>query len=1041
MVRDATGQPLPSAQILIEHAATGAQTGGLSNASGRYFIQHLAPGGPYTVTVQLIGYATGTEDGIRLRLGENRRLDFTLSEEAIQIEGIVVSTATNDIFSTSRTGQETTVSDEDISDLPTLSRNFTELASLSPLVSTSGVGASIGGANNRMNSIQIDGAVNNDVFGLADSGVPGGQANGKPISQDAIAEFQIMAAPFDVRQTGFVGGLINAVTKSGTNEFHGSLFGLYRNESLLRRELAVGSQQFNVADFQNSAWGFTLGGPIVRDRVHFFVSAEGETRDAPLAAGTNTPLGLDPSTVTQIRDIAEDQYGLNFGRTDTYTDENPALNFFGRLDFQLNDRNRLSLKHTYADADLDDSPSRGQTSDFFESESATYDFQNETNTTVAELFSQFGDRWSNEFLATVQFIRDRRAPAPEFQYSTIRVDNPLDPIDDGATVQFGAERFSHANALDQDILQFTNNLTGNFGDHIVTIGANVERWGFNNLFVDRSLGQYEFDSISDFQAGVSSFYALRVALGGPVESAAAEFTYVKAGGYVQDEIRLSDKLNLTAGVRVDVPFTSDTPREAVNFESTFGFSNTEVPSGNPLIQPRVGFNYSLDGDRGRGQLRGGAGIFAGRPPFVWISNAFGNTGRESVELRCFAGNTPAFDPLNPPTQCADGSGVASGARGSIATVDPDFNFPQEFKVDLAWDQEWSDGLRTSIEGIFTKPIDAIVVEELNGTTPVGTTSGQGVGTRTTYGIPIDSNDNPFDTQLLNDVDFFEVVRMTNSSEGYTYSLIGEVEKDWDGRFNLRGSYTFSQSKDLMSLGSSRAISNWGFNAAGADIALDARDVTSSDFETPHRVIATATAHFLPEYGGTRVSVIYRGQSGAPYAYVYDGDVNGDGFAGELSSSRTNDLVYIPSNSSEIAWNTPDDERLFNELIALDECAAGQAGTIMERNSCNRPWTDALDLRFVQGINAPQGRVELTWDIFNVLNLLNEEWGVQQAGGFPQVQLLRTVGRENDDPNGRILMSYDGFTEDQGGTRRAVLPFSVTSLISRWRMQLGLRYLF
>jgi carboxypeptidase family protein len=1043
VIRDSSGQPLSGVQVTIRHQATGVQTGGLSNSVGRYFVQHLQPGGPYSISVELIGYATGNEQGLRLSLGENRRLDFTMSSQAVVLDGIVVTTATNDIFSASRTGQETRISDKEIADLPTLSRNFTELASLSPLVSTQGVGASVGGANNRMNNIQIDGAVNNDVFGLASSGVPGGQANGKPISQDAIAEFQVQVAPFDVRQSGFTGGLINAVTKSGTNEFHGTVYGLFRDENLTRTDLQVGSRNFTASDFQNSSWGFTAGGPIVRDKIHFFVSAEGEKRDTPLSSGTDTDLGLSVGTVTQVQDIAENQYGLNFGRTNSYTRLNPSLNLFGRLDFQLNARNRLSIKHTYAEADFDDSPSRSQFSSFFEPESATYDFRNETNTTVAQLFSQFGDKWSNELLANFQFIRDRRAPAPEFRYSTIRVDNDQDPINDGARVQFGAERFSHANALDQDVIQITNNLTGDFGKHIITFGVNIERWSFNNLFLDRSLGQYEFDSIEDFRNGNSDFYAIRVPLlGTDLSNAAAIFSYTKVGAYVQDEIAATDNLTLTAGLRIDVPFTGDTPRTATNFQNTFGFGNTDVPSGNPLFQPRVGFNYRLDGDAGRGQLRGGVGMFAGRPPFVWMANAFGNTGQESVELRCFGGNTPAFDPNSPPTQCADGSGVGSGARGSIATVDPNFDFPQELKFDLAWDQEWGNGFRTTFEGIFSKPIDAIVVEELNATVPVGTTTTDGVGTRTTFGVPIDSKDEPFDTSLRNDSDFFEVVRMTNSSKGYGYSLVSEVEKDWNRVFNVRASYTYTKRQDLQSLTSSRAISNWGFNPAGADPRLDFRKTGTSNFETPHRIIATASASLWEQAGGTRISLIYRGQSGSPYSYVYDGDVNGDGFAGDLSSTRTNDLVYIPNSSSEIAFRSADDERMFNELVALDSCVSGQKGTIMERNSCDRPWAGALDLRVVQGVNAPNGRFEITWDIFNVMNLLKESWGINESGGFSTVQLLRTRGRENDDPNGRILFTYDGFREkDDQGVNRAILPFSVNSFASRWRMQLGVRYVF
>lgn len=1039
-VRGPDGQPVASAQVSVINVASGVQTGALAGQDGRYFVAHLSPGGPYTVEVSSIGFETQRREGIRLALGQTLRLNFDMSTQAIQLEGLVVQV--DEVFSQDRTGQQTIVTSEQIDALPVLTRNFTELASLSPLVS-GGVGASVGGQNNRFNNIQIDGAVNNDVFGLAASGVPGGQANAKPISQDAIAEFQVLVAPFDVRQAGFTGGLINAVTKSGTNEFHGSLSGYLRNESLLRETLTVDGTDFTFSEFDEQVLAFTLGGPIQRDKIHFFVSGEFERFNNPVALGIESGsngLDLDPNSISRVEQVANG-YGLDFGRTSAYTRGNPKRNLFGRLDFQLSPTQRLSVKHKYDAADQDDGPSRG--GGFFEPESATYDFLTDTHTSVAQLFSQFGE-WSNELLVTAQFVRDSRAPASEFAFSTIRVDVPDDAINDGATIQFGAERFSHANRLDQNIYQVTNNLTRTFGAHRATFGVAFERYGFDNLFADRSLGQYDFDSVEDFQNGVADFFAIRLphpSLGtSNISDVSAKFAYNKFGAYVQDEYQANDQLSLTFGLRVDVPVTSDEPRNNPDFQSTFGFPTTEVPSGNLLIQPRVGFNYQFESDQ-RMQLRGGAGVFAGRPPFVWISNGFGNTGRETLELRCFSGNTPAFNPNSPPTSCADGAGP-SAARASIAALDPDFKFPQEFKLNLAIDREFGDGWRATFEGIYTKSIDAMVVEELNGTTPLGTTSPNlGVGTRTVYGTAIDSSDNPWDTQLRNGDNFFEVVRLTNDSKGYSYNLIAELEKNWDGKYNVSGSYKYGRSYDIQSFTSSRAISNWGFNPVGSSVALADREVTPSNFDRPHGVIFTASGNFLPEYGGTNVAFIYRGGSGRSYQYVYDGDVNGDGFAGELSSSRTNDLVYIPNNSSEIAFRDAEDERLFNEMVELDSCLSESRGMILERNSCRAPWTGQLDMRLTQGVNTPQGKVEVLFDVFNVLNLLSESWGIQEGPTNNTVQLLRTRGRENDDPNGRILFTYDGFRDTSGSTTRAELPYTTFTGASRWQARLGLRFVF
>ncbi len=1039
IVRGPDGQPVVAAQVSVTNAASGIQTGVLGGSDGRYFVSHIEPGGPYTIEVSSIGFETQRRAGIRLSLGQTLRLNFILSEQAIQLEGLIIEV--DEVFSQDRTGQQTIVTSDQIASLPVLSRNFTELASLSPLVA-GGVGSSVGGQNNRFNNVQIDGAVNNDVFGLADSGVPGGQANAKPISQDAIAEFQVLVAPFDVRQAGFTGGLINAVTKSGTNDFHGTLSGYFRNEGLLRETLTVDGTDFVFNEFDEQILAFTLGGPIVQDRIHFFVSGEFEKFNTPLGLGLESGsngLDLDPTSVTRVEQLANG-YGLDFGRTSAYTQENPKQNLFGRLDFQISPNHRLSFKQKYDAADQDDGPSRGGGT--FEPESATYDFLTTTNTSVAQLFSRVGE-WSNELLLTAQFVRDSRAPAAEFAYSTILVDVPDDPFNDGAQVRFGAERFSHANSLNQNIFQLTNNVTRSFGVHRMTFGVNLERYDFDNLFADRSLGDYTFDSVEDFENGISDFYAIRLPhpnITGGIADASAKFAYNKLGIYAQDDFQASDQLSLTFGLRLDVPTTGDTPRNNTEFENTFGFPTTDVPSGNLLIQPRIGFNYTVDSDV-RTQVRGGLGIFAGRPPFVWIANGFGNTGRETVELRCFSGNTPAFNPNAPPTSCADGSGP-SAARASIAVLDPDFKFPQEFKLNLAVDRELGDGWRATVEGIYTKSIDAMVVEELNGTTPLGQTAANlGVGTRTVYGTAIDSNDDPWDTQLRNGDDFFEVVRLTNDSKGYSYNLVGELEKSFGDRYHISGSYKYGRAYDVQSFTSSRAISNWGFNVIGASTALADRPVTASEWDRPHGVIATASGNFLPEYGGTNVALIYRGNSGRTYSYVYDGDVNGDGFAGELSSSRTNDLVYIPNSSAEIAFQSADDERLFNEMVSLDPCLSEQRGQILERNSCRSPWVGALDLRLVQGIPTPQGKVELLFDVFNVLNLLKSDWGIQEGPSFSTIQLLRTRGRENDNPNGRILFTYDGFRNTVDGVQSAQLPYNTFTTASRWQARLGVRWVF
>ncbi len=1034
------GRPLASAQVSITNLRTGFRSGALSNDNGGYFVPFLEPGGPYTIEVTLIGYAANRLEDVSLALGQTLRRDFVLSEQAVAIEGLVIDVDPD--FTSSRMGQQQVVTDEELLELPTLSRNFTELASLSPLVSSSG-NPSIGGQNNRFNNIQIDGAVNNDVFGLAGSGVPGGQANGKPISQDAIAEFQVLVAPFDVRQAGFTGGLVNAVTKTGTNEFSGSLFGFWRNEGLERGDFTTQGDEFSAnSPFTNAVVGGTLGGPIIRDKLHFFFAGEFEVRDRPLGLGIDSEaadLGISPSSISAIQDIAENQYDLNFGRVDAYTRQNPAQNLFGRIDWRINDSNRLSIKHSYAAAESDDSPNRGQQP--FEPESATYDFTNDTNSTTAQLFSQFG-KWSNELLVNFQTIRDRRANAPEFTYSQVLVEVPNDPFDDNAEVRFGTERFSHANELDQDVLQITNNLSATFGSHRLTFGFNAENWDFRNLFGASTLGVWEFDSVADFAAGNAAVYEIAIPTPGQgytsVDDIAARFGYWQIGGFAQDEITVSDNLTVSAGLRVDVPVTSDAPRDNTTFQQDFGISTTTVPSGNPLIQPRLGFNYRVGGDTWN-QLRGGAGVFAGRPPFVWVSNAFGNTGLETVIVECEGANVPAFNPLQAPTQCTDGSGAGS-APAPIALLDEDFNFPQELKLNLAWDRSWGDGWKTTFEGIFTRAIDAVAVEELNGTAAPGVNGDQeAIGPRQVFGTAIDDGRQAY-TPTLASASFRDVIRLTNQSENYSYALVTDIEKQFGSKYSLRGAYTYSRAFDLQAFNSSRAVTNYGFSPVGAEVGIENLELRPSDFDRPHRVILSATGRFFEQYGGTTISAIYRGQSGAPYTYVYRSDINGDGF-GDLvfDRDRTNDIVFVPQSSSDLLWDSPEDQQRFDELLSLESCLSEARGQILERNACRRPWAGFMDLRVSQGLNLPQGKFELVLDIFNVANLINEEWGAQLTTGFATERLLEVQGR--DAATGRLVFDYEGPTDEIGGATVAELPHRVAEGTSRYRINLGLRYIF
>lgn len=1043
-VRTAAGVAVPGAQVAVRNAATGLSRTAQTDAEGDYFIANLPPGGPYVVSASRVGFQPVERGGVNLVLNQTTELNIVVAEQVVALEGLTVRAENNPVISPSRTGASTVIGADEIGEIPTIDRNFTDLAIVSPHVNAAG-GLSIGGANNRFNNIQIDGAVNNDVFGLAASGTPGGQANAKPISIAAIQQFQVLIAPFDVRQTGFTGGLINAVTKSGTNQFRGSVYGYFRNQEFARSGALTGGAEplSPINDFRRTQAGFTLGGPIIRDKLFFFTNGEYEERAVPTEFGIQSDPALIrvlPERVEQVIAAAQ-QRGLDPGGAGISTLENPIYNLFGRVDYTISDDHRLVLRHNFSAADEDDSPSRGGSR--FELLSNTYLFKTRTNSTVLQLFSQLGENTSNDFLANVQWIRDRRTPPEQFRFSQIDIftEDLIGGARTRGTIRLGAEFFSQANELDQDIVEITDNLTHVRGDHRLTFGATTQYLRFRNLFFPGSLGSYRFNSPEDFAAGRPSQFQINLPFPGRTDPA-ARFSVLQPGGYVQDDWTVNERLTVTLGLRADVPILLDEPVENPDFLQSFGRSTAQVPSGNVLWSPRLGFNWRA-GELQTTQVRGGIGIFSGRPPYVWVSNAFGNTGRETVNLFCRGAAVPAFDPLNPPTTCAGGRGPGSQAAPIINLIDTDFRWPQDLKLALAVDQELPFGLTGTLEGLFSNAINQIFVRELNlvGEQNVPASATQGIGNRPIFGVPQVSRDFAFSPVRV-DPNVRNVVELTNTGKGYAYSITGELQRTFRERFAVRTAYTFSRVRDAQSLTSSIATSNLGFNPVAG--FLNDPPVTRSNFDRPHKVLVRASAdNLLPRYGGTELSVVYVGASGRPYSYTYDGDINGDGFEGPGIFGRNNDLLFVPSDINEIVFANPDDRRLFEQLIEEEECLSEQRGRIMERNSCRGPWSNLVNLSVVQGVPVGRGRgPKIELNVFNFLNLLNADWGIQEGPFNSTVTALQLQGRANRrDPSSAPVFQFDAATvRGEGDAVRARRPLN-TFFDSRYQIQLGLRFEF
>lgn len=1004
------GEPLANTQIVVINVALGTEQATLTRADGRYNFPGLRPGGPYRIEARSIGFATESIDEVFLALGQNERIDFVLAQQAVAVAGIdVVGERSGAIISRGRTGTGSVIGEEQVTNTPTISRDFTDFIRLTPQVSASTPGTSAAGRNNRYNNIQIDGAVNNDLFGLAASGTPGGQANARPITLEAIQEFQVNIAPFDVRQGGFTGANINAVTRGGTNTFEGTLAYFGRNESLIGDyRLFSGDKAPAVEDFSQSDLAFSLGGPIVQDRAHFFVAGEFSRRSSPFGGVLGVNTNSTAAEVNEIVSLVQSRYGYDAGRSDQFPLDTDSDNFFARVDFQLAPEHRLTLRHNYVDA-IRAVPNGGSGFQFGFSNSG-YIFNSTTNSTVAQLNSSFGGQFFNELrfgLTTIRDSRETGQPFPRLQVET-----------GSGRVVVGPDQFSGANALDQDVIELSNDLSFSRGSHNFTIGTTNEFFSFSNLFVRNAFGYWVFPTIDALQNEAPNRYEYSFLLPGGEER--AEFSVRRWSAYAQDRWEVTDDFTLTYGLRMDFTQLPDTPaRNPVVAQGNIGRNTDEVPSSALQFNPRVGFNWDVYGDRST-QVRGGLGLFSGRTPFVWISNAYGNTGLDYVRFTCTGDNVPSFtaNPNQMPTACAGGS--ATFAPNEVNTVDPDYKFPQVFRASAAIDRETGFlGTVATVEGLYTKTLQDIEYRNLliSRNDALGIREGRAQYTRTNL------------VAGPNDIPVGDVIDMSNTTEGYAYNITAQIQRPITDGWGFSAAYTFSDAFDVNRGGSSQAVSNWRFNPTAGD--PNELSAARSNFVIRNRLLATYSQEFtLVEGFPTLVSLIYVGESGQRYTFVYNGDANGDG-------QTSNDLLYVPANQNEIRFASGDITPAqswanLNDFIERTPCLREARGTIIERGACQEPWFNQVDLRLSQEFSTFRGqRAEITLDVLNLMNLLNDEWGRKEFIANESYNLIAIQNR-NDVENGRMLMRPFAPLENAN---------SIAGLTSRYQMQLGIRYRF
>ncbi|HUO51217.1 MAG TPA: carboxypeptidase regulatory-like domain-containing protein [Gemmatimonadaceae bacterium] len=1011
-----TGQPVDAAQVTVVNVASGVALTAQSRPSGVYFVSGLAVGGPYKVTVRRIGYRPTTVDAGNISLGQRKVVDVKLEPQAATLAAITVEGGgiAAPIINPNRRGTASLVNDSTLQNAPTLNRNFTDFVKTVPQVTSAGPGSSAGGVNNRYNNIQIDGSNSNDLFGLGSTGQPGGQSAGKSISLDAVQEYQVLLAPYDLRYSQFNGMLVNAVTKRGTNDFTGSLYYYYRSQNMAAPVAFIQQSDLSVAQY-----GFSAGGPIIKDKLHFFVAGEWQDRSQPSvgpyigqSSNAASPLTVDSATVQRFINDLTNQYGMTAGTGGVANIANPNQNFFARLDYAIPAWNSiLTVRDNYATSSLDVFSRTSPTT--FALTSNLYTIKNDNNSIVAQLTSNFANGKDNEFIFSYNTITDNRTPAAGFEPQiTVAV-----PGLQSSSVNLvaGAEQFSQGNVLDQKMIQLQDNYSFYAGDeNRVTLGVASEWWQFTNTFTESSYGVWTFNSLDSLEAGNANRYRLSLALTNP-PSVIANPQGVTYAAYIMDNWTPSQNFNLLFGVRVDDPVITNSPPYTASFDTIFGptyaalgrqANTTLMPSGNVEIAPRVGFNWDVNGD-GKHQVRGGIGVFDGRPAYVWVSNSFQNSGSGLGFLQCGRATdpgpiTPAFNPNSAaqPQTCANGAGVASGVVGPTDTMDPSLLFPQVLRGNLAYDTRLPGDWFLTLEGMYTQGLHNFFYVNRNinynqsyigrnGRYMYGTLANNGVGT--TYVV---------DTTHR----YAEVIDVVNESKDYSYNLTVQLQKRIIQSLQMNVAYTYSAAYDVQSLTSSRAISNWNF---GRDEAYNllATNPTRSIYSQPNKLLISADYTFPWKKWATQFFVIYTGYTGQPFDYVYSGsggrgDMNGDG--------NVNDIIYVPKNpfdTTEIKFATIPASggksavtaqqqalALYN-LIQSTPCLKRAEGSIMGRNACFNPWVNQFDMSIIQQLPQVSGhRISVRLDIFNMANFLYGGWGkVHLAGLNSDVPLLTVTG--------------------------------------------------
>jgi outer membrane receptor protein involved in Fe transport len=1053
VVTDSAGAPLGGARVVAVHGPSGTEYAASTRADGRFTLPGMRVGGPYRVTVTLVGYRPEAQDGIQLTLGVTSDLKFMLAQVSVQVAPIVVTAQSNPIFSTERTGAATTISTQQIQQLPTISRRIDDLLRLTPQYSAGGYGASFGGQDARLNNTTIDGSYFNNSFGLA--GEPGDRTGVAPISFDALEQVQVNTAPYDVRQGNFTGAGINMVTKSGTNQFRGSAYYYTRSNSFVGTK--AGPNTFDPGSFKFHQIGVDLGGPIIKNKLFFFASYENDGETSPGTTwlandGTQTPGGnitrVLASDLDSLSSYLNNNFGYVTGPYQGYDFKVPSTRFVGRLDYNLSDRSKVSLRYNLLNSSSDILESNSSSLGFGSRRTSQYslNFANSNygileniRSIVGEWNTSIGTNMSNSLIAGYNSSDESRTKISPPWFPLV------DILDAGRTyTSFGFEPFTPDNQLRYHSYQLQDNYTFYLPKHSVTLGLSLEKYHSTNVFFPGAQSIYVYNSLADFYTDANDYLANPNRTVSPITLRRFQVEYsnipgqsepvqpldVYYGGvYAQDEWRPTPNLTLTGGLRVDAPKFKNTAYDnAVADTMTFldmngnpvHYNSGALPGVNLLFSPRLGFNYGVPGTK-QTQIRGGTGIFTGRPAYVWISNQVGNTGVLTGFIQ--RDNTDSF-PFNPNPDFYKPATVTGAPASSfqLALTDPNFKFPQVWRSNIAIDRELPWGLTGTAEFLYSKDVNGIAY--INANLPAAQTAFTGIDPRPRW------TSNRIYSAVSN------AVVLTNQGKGYAWNLSAFVERQFHNGLFARLGYSYGVSKNTVDPGSiasgswtGNAISGYPNNPAAA---------YSSNTPGPRLFGAVSYRRDFTGVGPTTISVGFGASRPGQASYVYSGDMNGDG-------AFNNDLIYIPRNTSEMnfvpevvgtdTFSVTQQATAWDAFINQDPYLSKHRGQVAERGAAFTPMVFRADMTISQDVGRMMGgqdhRLQIRLDILNVTNLINHNWGVAQS--FVTTQPLVYAGVD-----GAGAATYRLATS--GGQLISHSYQKFASTLDVWRMQLGVRYM-